>query len=181
MTNSEFKKMTSTYNRSTSLAKFEEFIRTRLVDIQRWHELGWDLEKMEEELGLGEHELFYMTYFIKIKELKKIFKGEKNNVDLARESLIKKANGYYVYKEVLCPVTKTWYENGKKCSETHYEVKQIREYIPKDTKALEFLLSNKLPNEYQIKGKDPENDNEESINSIKNILISIREKANESK
>lgn len=180
MNNKAFKKMKCRYDPSNEKRVFNKIVQPRLVDIEKWNEDGWCLEQMEEELGLELHELFYMAHYLKLPELKKIFYNETTIIDRTKKSLIQKANGHYIIKEVLVQNTKTYFDaNNKKVTETEWVIKKVREYIPKDTKALEFLLSNKIPEEYQVKGQEVKADDEETLNTIKNILVSIKEKANE--
>lgn len=159
MLKDEYNKMRHTYEPVAERLKYEEKVKPMLVDIKAWHDEGHQEEYIGKRLGLEENEFYYMVHYLKIPEIRKIFVSKKKEDEQVEKSLLKMCKGYYVIDYVVDLKTGRQIPTYK--------------YIPPSIEAIKFRLINMQSNKYQVKGQEPNGQDDEYLKNIEKLWKGI--------
>ncbi|MBE5937697.1 MAG: hypothetical protein E7265_06675 [Lachnospiraceae bacterium] len=157
------------------MAKYQQWITEEgLIRIRGWAMDGLDNEDIAYNMNISRSTL--NNWSNKFPELYRALHESKDIADRRVEnSLYKRALGQMVLQKKAVKVKKTEYDKitGKKVKEEEViEMVDEEHYIPPDTKAITFWLSNRKPEDWRFKINVNENEGEEAgIIMLNNPLI----------
>lgn len=161
---------------------YEEKVKDSLEDIRRMFFEGYSWTDVAKELDVSNSLLWAMVRcknprYDALREALTFGEHATSNV---KQSLYRKAVGYYYTEDQAIVVTKEYFnKKGKKCKEQRIEVVPVRKYMPSDTNAIKFFLLNHDSAEYSPEGSAEQAQRQQMIDGLKDVFVSVKRKADE--
>lgn len=154
-------------------------------NIKVWIYIGHTFTQIADELEISNSMLWRMmrsknSAYDKLREAMNSDVSDDSFANVVEQSLYRKCTGYDVYETMPIKLKREYYnKKGKKCTEEVIEYCDVKKHIPADFSAQRFYLLNHKRNKYTNENKITENDKslQELLDGVKNITITIKEKA----